>query len=64
MEATMTMKKHAVNQLSCYGYNKFEDIPEEMLDYIPENMDADTDEDGTLSWDFDEKETPAEKLFI
>lgn len=60
----MTMKKHAVNQLSCYGYNKFEDIPEEMLDYIPENMDSDIDEDGTLPWDFDEQETPAEKLFI
>ena len=60
----MTMKKHAVNQLCCYGYNKFEDIPEEMLDYIPENMDSDTDEDGTLPWDFDEVETPAEKLFI
>lgn len=60
----MTMKKHAVNQLSCYGYNKFEDIPEEMLDYIPENMEEDTDEDGTLPWDFDETETPVEKLFI
>lgn len=60
----MTMKKHAINQLSCYGYNKFEDIPEEMLDYIPENMESDTDEDGTLPWNFDEAETPAEKLFI
>ena len=60
----MTMKKHAVNQLSCYGYNKFEDIPEEMLDYIPENMESDTDEDGTLPWDFDEVEIPVEKLFI
>lgn len=60
----MTMKKHAVNQLSCYGYNKFEDIPEEMLDFLPENMDSDTDEDGTLPWDFDEVETPVEKLFI
>lgn len=60
----MTMKKHAVNQLSCYGYNKFEDIPEEMLDFLPENMDSDTDEDGTLPWDFDEVETPVKKLFI
>ena len=60
----MTMKKHAVNQLSCYGYNKFEDIPEEMLDFLPENMESNDEDDGILPWDFDEKETPAEKLFI
>ena len=44
----MTMKKHAVNQLSCYGYNKFEDIPEEMLDFLPENMESDDEDDGLL----------------
>ena len=58
----MTMKKHAVNQLSCYGFNKYEDIPDEMLDYLPENLDDDGDD--TLPRDFDEAETPAEKLFI
>lgn len=60
----MTMKKHAVNQLSCYGYNKFEEIPEEMLDFLPENMESDDEDDGLLPWDFDEVETPVEKLFI
>jgi len=49
----MTMKKYAVKELSCYGYNKYEDIPEEMLDFLPENMESD-----------DEEETPVEKLFI
>lgn len=60
----MTMKKHAVNQLSCYGYNKFEEIPEEMLDFLPENMESDDEDDSLLPWDFDEEETPVEKLFI
>lgn len=59
----MTQKNYAVKELSCYGFNKFEDIPEEMLDYLPENLDQDNDE-NTLPWDFDEVETPAEKLFI
>ena len=60
----MTMKKYAVKELSCYGYNKYEDIPEEMLDFLPENMESDDEDDGLLPWDFDEEETPVEKLFI
>lgn len=58
----MTIKRHAVNQLSCYGFNRFEDIPEEFLDYLPENIESDEEEE--LSWNFDTDETPVEKLLI
>lgn len=32
----MTEKTYILDQLHGYGYEKFEDIPDEMLDYIPE----------------------------
>ena len=40
----MTQKTYVLNQMRCYGYERIDEIPDEMLDYLPENMDL-TDEE-------------------
>lgn len=40
----MTTKAYIMHELEGRGYSRFNDIPEELLDYLPENME-DEDED-------------------
>lgn len=40
----MTQKTYILDQLHGYGYRKFEEIPEEMFDYIPEFMELSNEE--------------------
>ena len=44
-QAILTPKSYATMQLAGYGFTRFCDIPEEMLDYLPENLERDEDED-------------------
>lgn len=37
----MTMKAYTMQELSGRGFDRFEEIPEEMLDYLPENIEQD-----------------------
>ena len=43
----MTYKTYAKQELAGYitAYKRFDDIPEEMYDYLPENLERDDDED-------------------
>ena len=40
---TMTQKAYIMHELAGRGYSRFDDVPEEMLDYLPENMEGDVD---------------------
>lgn len=40
----MSQKEYLLNQFAGMGFTKVTDIPEEMLDYLPENEDRDEDE--------------------
>lgn len=40
----MTEKTYILDQLHGYGYKKIDDIPDEMLDYIPEFMELSDEE--------------------
>lgn len=39
LEVSMSNKEYILDQLHGYGYKKAEDIPDEMLDFIPENLE-------------------------
>lgn len=39
----MTTKTYIMHELEGRGYSRFDQIPEEMLDYLPENLDNDED---------------------
>ena len=43
----MTWKSYCKNELAGYitNYKKFEDIPTEMFDYLPENLERDDEEE-------------------
>ena len=43
-QAILTQKNYATMQLAGYGFTRFCDIPEEMLDYLPENLERDEDD--------------------
>lgn len=40
----MTLKTHILNELRCYGYSSIDSIPDEMLDYLPENLELSNEE--------------------
>lgn len=40
----MTQAIYALREFEGRGFKKFEDIPEEMFDYLPENMEDDNDD--------------------
>lgn len=40
----MTKKSYVLNELRCYGFRRFDDIPDEMFDYLPENLDLTNEE--------------------
>lgn len=41
----MTQKAYIMHELAGRGFSRFEDVPEEMLDYMPENLDGEEDHD-------------------
>jgi hypothetical protein len=43
-EVDMTQKTYILNQLRCYGFKRYDDIPDEMFDYLPENLDLSNEE--------------------
>jgi len=45
----MTEKTYIMREMEGRGFNRFNEIPEEMLDYLPENLDKDDDSE----WDAD-----------
>lgn len=48
MEVNMTQKFYTMHEFEGRGFRNYEDIPEEMLDYLPENMDQDDDSDDNF----------------
>lgn len=40
----MSQKEYLMNQFSGMGFRRVSEIPDEMLDYLPENEDRDEDE--------------------
>lgn len=44
----MTMKTYIKDQMACYGYSRFDEIPEEMLDYLPEMLEDENNLDDML----------------
>ena len=45
----MTMKTYIRNEFSGRGFSRFDEIPEEMFDYLPERLDRDEDEDFLIT---------------
>lgn len=43
--ANMTQKAYIMHELAGRGYSRFEEVPEEMLDYMPENLEGEEDHD-------------------
>lgn len=43
----MTTKAYIMHELEGRGYSRFEDLPEEMLDYLPENLEEESDNEIT-----------------
>ena len=37
-----------MHELEGRGYSRYEQVPEEMLDYLPENMDNDDEEESFI----------------
>lgn len=44
----MTTKAYIMHELEGRGYSRYEQVPEEMLDYLPENMDNDDEEESFI----------------
>lgn len=45
----MTKRAYIANELSGRGYRNFEDIPDELFDYLPENLDNEDETDFTIT---------------
>lgn len=41
----MTTKAYIMHELEGRGYSRFDQVPEEMLDYLPENLDSEDKDD-------------------
>lgn len=41
----MTTKAYVKEQMKYYGFTDFNHIPDEMMDYLPENLDRDEDQE-------------------
>ena len=41
----MTQKAYIMHELAGRGYSRFDEVPEEMLDYMPENLEGEEDHD-------------------
>ena len=44
----MTTKAYIMHELEGRGYSRYEQVPEEMLDYLPENMDNEDEEENFI----------------
>lgn len=44
----MTQKAYIMHELAGRGYTRYDQVPEEMLDYLPENLDDEQDEDDRI----------------
>lgn len=44
----MTMKAYISNELSGRGFSRFDEIPEEMFDYLPEFLDNEEDSEDLV----------------
>lgn len=43
----MTMKNYIMHEMCGRGYSRFDQIPDEMFDYLPENLEENED-DGCI----------------
>lgn len=43
-EVYMTTKAYIMHELEGRGYSRFDQVPEEMFDYLPENMEQEDDD--------------------
>ena len=50
----MTMKAYITNELSGRGYKRFDEIPEEMFDYLPEYLEDEDSKELVLTADGNE----------